>query len=431
MFSHQKIAVLVGDVIALIAAFCIMAITRFNVGAQGGQIWYQLKLFAILFIVWLIVFFIFDLYTARRINPNPRNIGLIIAAMIINTLLAVLLFYLVPHSGITPKTNLLILVLSAIALLVAWRRIYYLLFTKQFVRKILLIGNSSLMHNLVTELSLNRHIGVVVAHWETVPYEKTSIAVDLIIADDIDPQQLLHISREIGAETMSLMEAYETILAKLPIQLMTPERALPLLTNRSTAASRALYRILEIIVASIVLIITSPFVAIALLMKWLEDGTPLYIVQLRVGKDGKVFNIYKIRTMKALNKDGSAEINGAAVWADKKDPRVTKVGHILRITHLDEVPQMWNIIKGDLALIGPRAERPEFVTQLEQQIPYYYLRHTIKPGFTGWAQIKFRYARSIEDSREKFEYDLYYLKNKNTLLDLGILVKTIQIIFTH
>lgn len=431
MFSHQKIAVLVGDVIALIAAFCIMAITRFNVGAQGGQIWYQLKLFAILFIVWLIVFFIFDLYTARRINPNPRNIGLIIAAMIINTLLAVLLFYLVPHSGITPKTNLLILVLSAIALLVAWRRIYYLLFTKQFVRKILLIGNSSLMHNLVTELSLNRHIGVVVAHWETVPYEKTSIAVDLIIADDIDPQQLLHISREIGAETMSLMEAYETILAKLPIQLMTPERALPLLTNRSTAASRALYRILEIIVASIVLIITSPFVAIALLMKWLEDGTPLYIVQPRVGKDGKVFNIYKIRTMKALNKDGSAEINGAAVWADKKDPRVTKVGHILRITHLDEVPQMWNIIKGDLALIGPRAERPEFVTQLEQQIPYYYLRHTIKPGFTGWAQIKFRYARSIEDSREKFEYDLYYLKNKNTLLDLGILVKTIQIIFTH
>jgi lipopolysaccharide/colanic/teichoic acid biosynthesis glycosyltransferase len=134
--------------------------------------------------------------------------------------------------------------------------------------------------------------------------------------------------------------------------------------------------------------------------------------------------------MQALNKDGSAETNGA-VWATAKDPRITPVGHILRTTHLDEVPQMYNIIKGDLALIGPRAERPEFVAELEQQIPYYYLRHTIKPGFTGWAQIKYRYARSIQDSREKFEYDLYYLKNKSPLLDIGIVLKTLQIIFTH
>jgi lipopolysaccharide/colanic/teichoic acid biosynthesis glycosyltransferase len=164
--------------------------------------------------------------------------------------------------------------------------------------------------------------------------------------------------------------------------------------------------------------------------KWAEDGGPIFIKQHRVGKHGKLFTIYKLRSMQALNKDGSAETNGA-VWATAKDPRITPVGHILRTTHLDEVPQMYNIIKGDLALIGPRAERPEFVAELEQQIPYYYLRHTIKPGFTGWAQIKYRYARSIQDSREKFEYDLYYLKNKSPLLDIGIVLKTLQIIFTH
>jgi lipopolysaccharide/colanic/teichoic acid biosynthesis glycosyltransferase len=125
-----------------------------------------------------------------------------------------------------------------------------------------------------------------------------------------------------------------------------------------------------------------------------------------------------------------AEKDGAK-WAGTHDPRITKVGTILRKTHLDEVPQMYNIIRGDIALVGPRAERPEFVQTLQSAIPYYYLRHTIKPGFTGWAQIKYRYARSIDDSKEKFEYDLYYLKNKSPLLDIGIVLKTLQIIFTH
>jgi lipopolysaccharide/colanic/teichoic acid biosynthesis glycosyltransferase len=110
---------------------------------------------------------------------------------------------------------------------------------------------------------------------------------------------------------------------------------------------------------------------------------------------------------------------------------VTRVGRILRKTHLDDVPQMINILKGDIALIGPRPERPEFVHELEKAIPYYFLRHTVKPGFTGWAQIKFRYARNIDDAKEKFEYDLFYLLKRNPLLNLGITLKTVQIIFTH
>jgi lipopolysaccharide/colanic/teichoic acid biosynthesis glycosyltransferase len=125
-----------------------------------------------------------------------------------------------------------------------------------------------------------------------------------------------------------------------------------------------------------------------------------------------------------------AEKDGAQ-WAAHNDSRVTRVGAILRKTHIDEIPQLWNIIKGDLALVGPRPERPEFVEKLKQEIPYYFLRHIVKPGFTGWAQIKYRYARTVDDSREKFEYDLYYIKNRSLLLDLGIVVKTVQIIFTH
>ena len=120
-----------------------------------------------------------------------------------------------------------------------------------------------------------------------------------------------------------------------------------------------------------------------------------------------------------------------AVWAKKRDKRITRVGRFLRRIHFDEIPQIVNVIKGDISLIGPRPERPEFVEKLEKEIPHYHLRYLIKPGFTGWAQIKFRYGRSIMDSHEKFQYDLYYLKNRSFLLDIGILLKTFQLFFKH
>ena len=120
-----------------------------------------------------------------------------------------------------------------------------------------------------------------------------------------------------------------------------------------------------------------------------------------------------------------------AIWAKENDTRITKVGKIIRKLHIDEIPQMINILKGDMALVGPRPERPDFVKILEDKIPNYGLRHIIKPGFTGWAQIKYRYARTEADSKDKFEYDLYYIKNKNIFMDMGIVLRTIQIIFTH
>jgi len=127
-------------------------------------------------------------------------------------------------------------------------------------------------------------------------------------------------------------------------------------------------------------------------------------------------------------KEGAEKETGA-VWAEKEDPRITKVGKILRRLHLDEIPQMINVLKGDISLVGPRPERPEFVEKLEKEVPHYHIRHLIKPGFTGWAQLKFRYARSIMDSFEKFQYDLYYLKNRSLFLDLRILLKTFQLFF--
>jgi len=185
-----------------------------------------------------------------------------------------------------------------------------------------------------------------------------------------------------------------------------------------------LKRFVDIILAFSIIIITSPLWLIFAVLIKLEDKGPVFYRQKRVGKDRNEFWLTKFRSMKI-----DAE-NGKAKWAEKDDPRITKIGRFLRKIHLDELPQMLNILKGDISLVGPRPERPEFVKKLEKEIPHYHLRHIIRPGFTGWAQIKFRYGRTVEDSHEKFQYDLYYIKNRSLFLDLGILLKTFQLFFS-
>ncbi len=385
----------------------------------------QTVLFGWLFAIWLIVFFIFDLYNLRRINPNPRNIGLLLASMTLNVLLSVAFFYIFAISGISPKTNLIIIGFFSFILLIAWRRLFYHLFTVRFTRAIGTVGTSPFIADLRSELQKNPHFGEHVMHWDTMGDITSEQNVDILIAEHTAPQQLLAIAHSLNAELLTLEESYETFFAKIPIELITDEKAVELMTRHKSRASRVFYRLFEILFAVIVLVITSPFLLAAMVARLIEDGRPIFFNHDRVGKNGKVFTVYKLRSMiKHAEKEG-------AVWADKKDSRITTLGNILRKTHIDEVPQMINIIKGDIALVGPRPERPEFVSQLEREIPYYFLRHTIRPGFTGWAQIKYRYARTVDDAKEKFEYDMYYIKNNGPLLDIGIVLKTLQIIFTH
>ena len=175
---------------------------------------------------------------------------------------------------------------------------------------------------------------------------------------------------------------------------------------------------------SILLILSfSPlFLIIPVLIKLFSSPGPVIYSQKRVGKNEQEFKLYKFRTMRM-----DAEKDGAR-WAEKNDPRITPIGKILRRFRLDELPQLWNVLKGEMSLIGPRPERKCFVEQLKKDIPFYYLRHTVKPGLTGWAQINFSYANSLDDAITKLEYDLYYLKNTSPLLDIKVILKTIGII---
>jgi sugar transferase (PEP-CTERM system associated) len=182
-------------------------------------------------------------------------------------------------------------------------------------------------------------------------------------------------------------------------------------------------RLFDVTVSLLLLTLVLPVLAVAALAIKLDSRGPVFYRQRRIGLYGLGFDIIKLRSMRI-----DAEVGGNAVWAEKDDPRITRVGRILRKLRIDELPQCWSVLKGDMSFVGPRPERPQFVDDLEQQLPYYAERHMVKPGITGWAQINYPYGASIDDSRQKLEYDLYYAKNYSPFLDLLILLQTVRVV---
>jgi sugar transferase (PEP-CTERM system associated) len=182
-------------------------------------------------------------------------------------------------------------------------------------------------------------------------------------------------------------------------------------------------RLVSLLTALVLLIILIPLIAITALLIKIDSPGPVFYTQERVGRRGKTFRIVKFRSMRV-----DAESSGGAIWATKNDPRITGVGRWIRRSRIDEIPQLWNVLKGDIGVVGPRPERPEFVRKLETMIPYYSLRHTISPGLTGWAQVMFTYCGTIEESKEKLQYDLFYIKNMSIKLDMLILFRTVKIV---
>ncbi|MBP9772389.1 MAG: sugar transferase [Candidatus Pacebacteria bacterium] len=424
MNSTRKILLFSGDCLALIVSFLVMLFIDQG-GLPSSEVFYiHAGPFAILFLISIFMLFILDLYEISFAKTNPLTIGRTGIAFLISLVLGAILFYTIPYFGITPKLNLFIFTVIGFVLVVNWRRTFSKLFANTFIRRIAIIGKTPETELLEKEISKHPYIGTCVGFFENIG-NVLDKNIDMIVVAVPATNELVIGSSAIGKEIIRVSEAYEEIFSKTPLNLMNNETALEIIEKSKSKTSFIVLRFIEIVLASIVLLVTLPFMIIAILAIIIENGFPIFYNQERVGKNGKIFKIHKLRTMR---KD--AEKSGAT-WALQNDPRVTKVGYVLRKLHIDEIPQMINIIKGDIALVGPRPERPEFVSELEQTIPYYFLRHIVRPGFTGWAQIKYRYARSVLDSKEKFEYDLFYLKRKNFLLDVGIVVKTIQIIFTH
>jgi sugar transferase (PEP-CTERM system associated) len=214
----------------------------------------------------------------------------------------------------------------------------------------------------------------------------------------------------------------ERLLGKLPLDGLNPSSLIFTQGFNVKASQQILRRLVSITVSFIGLAVCLPFIPFIILAVRLSSPGSIFFRQTRVGLRGRPFSVIKFRTMRQ-----DAEAQGA-VWASRNDPRVTTLGRFMRKTRIDEIPQLWNVLRGEMGFVGPRPERPEFVQWLSNEIPFYELRHMIRPGITGWAQVRYQYGASLEETKQKLEYDLYYIKHLSLGLDLLIMFETIKTI---
>jgi sugar transferase (PEP-CTERM system associated) len=226
-----------------------------------------------------------------------------------------------------------------------------------------------------------------------------------------------------GLRIIEVSDFCERQLGKIRLDSLHPSNVIFADGFTQAVAKTTSKRLCDIVVSSVLLLATAPLMLLVALAILVETGRPILYRQERVGLRGRPFTLYKFRSMRV-----DAEQDGVARWASSGDDRITRVGSIIRRMRFDELPQLFNVFKGDMSFVGPRPERPEFVSELRHSIPYYELRHHVKPGITGWAQVRYPYGASIKDSREKLQYDLYYLKNYSVFLDFAIVLQTVEVI---
>jgi sugar transferase (PEP-CTERM system associated) len=271
------------------------------------------------------------------------------------------------------------------------------------------------------------HENVVAMDGPLLEYAKQHGIDEIVVAMDDRrrgfPTRALLDCKFAGIEVVDVLTFLERQTGKLNVGLMNPTWLIFSEGISANAADRIGARALDLMASTLLLVLTSPVFLLVGLAIFLEDGRPVLYRQRRVGLVGKEFTLYKFRSM---IKD--AEADGKARWAGAADHRVTRVGRIIRKLRLDELPQLFNVLRGEMSLVGPRPERPEFVEQLSQKIPYYHERHTVKPGITGWAQLCYPYGSTEHDAMEKLQFDLYYVKHRSLIFDLVVLLQTAEVI---
>jgi sugar transferase (PEP-CTERM system associated) len=218
-----------------------------------------------------------------------------------------------------------------------------------------------------------------------------------------------------------LATVYEEYTGKIAVENLRPSWMIFSEGFRKSRTQRVTKRTLDIVASAVGLVLAAPIALVVMGLIKLTSPGPVFYRQARVGQDGRTFMIVKFRSMRVDAEDATGP-----VWAQKNDSRVTPIGGFLRRSRLDEIPQLWNALRGDMSMVGPRPERPEFVADLTRQIPFYGQRHVVKPGVTGWAQVRYTYGASVEDALQKLQYDLYYIKNMSVALDIFVMLQTIK-----
>jgi sugar transferase (PEP-CTERM system associated) len=400
-----------------------------------------LKIIAITFLV-LIGSHLFDLYDTSRL---PTRGELYFRLLMIPGLLAFILAavakfrprYVLGHGSM--EIGLVILTVA----LFGWRQGFmWLVQLPILIERVYVLGTGERAQRLVQGLRQNPEIGVEIASWtgklegavtrESVAAHLMEVAhkqkvhrVIVAMPDrrgTIPMRELLELRMQ-GVKIEEATSWLEKISGKIEVENLYPSWLVFGQGFRRSGFFRGVRRALSIVISLVGLVFALPLIPLIILAIKLDSAGPVFYTQARVGKAGRVIKVIKFRTMRQ-----DAEAVSGPKWAGDNDPRVTRAGKFLRASRLDEIPQLWCVLKGDMAFVGPRPERPEFIEWLSKEIPYYGVRHMVRPGLTGWAQIKYKYGSTVQDAREKLQYDLFYIKNASIGLDLLIMFLTVKIV---
>jgi exopolysaccharide biosynthesis polyprenyl glycosylphosphotransferase len=437
MSRTKKLALLLGDAVLLYGALALTLLLRYA-GDDFPRRWQDHFLpFTALFFAWLFIFWLFDLYRQRAFVNYYELWNRILSAVSVAVVTSIVLFYLFQDFFLlTPKTNLAIFAVLVAALQYGARSIF-LAIVRFRPQPAIVIGNSPEIQELIAYLRKHAHAGYETAAWMLDPLEMEKLpevmaserrAHTIIIQPGLTKNpaaiRTLYDLLPLGITIINFTDFYELVFERVPLDELEEGWFIEHVTTRKPAYDRA-KRLIDFVFGLVFFAVLFPInLLVALLIRLTSPG-PVIFTQKRVGQNDKVFTLYKFRTMTTW----TGGMDGTPAWTEKNDVRITAFGKFLRATHLDEFPQLWNIIRGDISFTGPRPERVELAEEY-RQFPYYNIRHVVKPGVTGWAQINYRPSASLDEAKEKLKYDIYYVKNRSFLVDLAILLKTVKYMFT-
>ena len=431
---------------ALIVSGSFLAATAIMVGPDTYLVlnyeYGAVKIFS-LTVLTLLCSYYFDLYEPQRISARWEIYFRLLLVLGFLSFLLSGIVYFFPDADIAHSVLLVGLSFLTVSL-VLWRIAYgWLLSRKVFRERVYVLGAGERAQTVVELLHARKDAGMEVIGWDGVLTDKIerkesfvvalesfrgpAPKVDRVIVALEDRRGELPLSEllKLRFDGVVIEEAgtlLERLTGKLHLDGLRPSSFIYSEGFRVKPSQQIARRIVSTLTAAAGLLLFLPFFPIVVLLVRLSSPGPIFFRQTRVGLAGRNFGVYKFRTMRT-----DAEVAGAK-WATKNDPRVTKIGMFMRKVRLDEVPQLWNVLRGDMGFVGPRPERPEFVPWLAEQIPYFELRHMIRPGLTGWAQVRYGYGATLAETREKLEFDLYYIKHMSLGLDLLIMFETVKTI---
>ena len=441
---HRKdhIMLFLGDICVLLASLILTLAIRYGEFPSVNLLKLHLAPFSILFVAFILVYFIAGLYDKHTNLLKNRLPATLLNVQLANTIVGISFFYFIPYFSITPKIVLFLFLTLSLILMYLWRIFVIFKFKSNRKQKAILIADSRETLELKEEINNNKRYGLSFIetfkpHTDTgkmLSEIKNIIAikdVSMIVIDTYNPlvlsliPQLYPIAMR-GILLFDISKIYEMIFDRIPVSMVSKTW---FIEHMSSMAPKLIYdgikRLIDIVVAviaGIISLIFYPFVIIA--MKIENDKGVIFTYQSRIGQYNKIIKIMKFRTMTIANDEGK--------WGNGNN-EVTVVGSFLRKTRIDELPQLWNVLKGDISLIGPRPEFPEAVIKYSEEIPNYTIRHSVKPGLSGWAQIYGEHPHhgvDVEKTANKLSYDLYYIKHRSFLLDLKIALRTIKVLIT-